>query len=115
MVLNILPMAKDACVVCSVEIGMGNRWSCKPEWGFPPDSKMCTEHYNERNKQAAVEKTAEKLTKYDGSHIKVVEIPIVFAKIAWDKVEELSGQGYMIKAILEREITHTSLVVMEKH
>ena len=108
-------MGKDVCYICQKEIGMGQRWSPKKEWTeFPPDVKLCTEHYNQRDKQAVHEKLVEKSVKYDGQNIKVVEIPIAFAKDAWDKVEELVSQGYSIKAILEREISHTSLVILER-
>lgn len=53
--------------------------------------------------------------KIDLSNIKVIQIPSLLGiSEAWQRVNDVVGEGYTIKAVIEREATHTSLVILEK-
>ncbi len=108
-------MAKDVCYVCQKEIGMGQRFSPEKAWtGYPPDSKLCLEHYNERKSKDKEEGINAHLLKYSGENIKVVEIAGIRLDGAWGLVDKICSEGYTIKGVIERETFRTSFVILEK-
>jgi hypothetical protein len=52
--------------------------------------------------------------KFESEYIKVVEIPMMFTKTAWETVSDFVATGYTIKSVVERETWKTSLVILEK-
>jgi hypothetical protein len=96
-----LDLGKEFCISCGKEHGL-LKYDPKPEWGFK-GGKLCGECLNQQTS-----------TKYQGEHIRVIEIPISGTKGAWNKVDESIKDGYTIKGIIEREYWKTSLVILEK-
>jgi hypothetical protein len=115
---------KQHCLACNKELGFV-KYTAKKGWDIQEGSLLCWKCWNNRetaerkvkeqqdNAERMV-KLKEKVVKYEGEFITVVEIPVAGPEAAWSKVDELVKKGYTIKAVIEKEYWKTSLVVLEK-
>lgn len=79
----------------------------------PFDRKAVLKQAEEDKQKHHSEQMANSI-KYDGHYVKTVEIPLVFTKAAWDKVDAIVSSGYTIKGVVERESMGTSIIILEK-
>jgi hypothetical protein len=115
---------KQHCLACNKELGFV-KYVAKKGWDIQEGSFLCWDCWDnqdnaermakqERDNAERMAKLKEKVVKYQGEFITVVEIPIAGTEAAWSKVDELVKKGYTIKGVIEREYWKTSLVVLEK-
>lgn len=103
------------CASCGKEQGTFERFlTAGSEFGELEGKKICFSCKNSQIKKETNKKIAEMSVRYDGEYIKVVQIPIMFTEGAWDKIDELCARGYTVKSVVEQELIHASLVILEK-
>lgn len=108
-------MGKEHCAICGTELSFLNKFKADKSFGPEVEGKIvCGSCQKGHVKEQVSEAVQAKSLFYDGEHVKAVQLPPGFSKDAFKLVDDLSARGFRIKGIVEQEMQHASLVVMEK-